>query len=162
MEGVPISDLCDELGLQPTVFYRWQKEFFENGTAAPASRRAYAVAPSGTATCIISTPVSFGTIPARRPGEPGRWVEHDLMPRIELLRCSCLEHFRLLDSTAYRAWGNPRRRHNARCLFRKLHGRPKRGSQNTCRPRVFARTTYTRFAPICPSLWRRPSFATAC
>ena len=24
----PISTLCDELGLQPTVFYRWQKEFF--------------------------------------------------------------------------------------------------------------------------------------
>jgi transposase len=26
VEGVPISDLYDELGLQPTVFYRWQKE----------------------------------------------------------------------------------------------------------------------------------------
>jgi transposase-like protein len=23
----PISKLCDELGLQPTVFYRWQKAF---------------------------------------------------------------------------------------------------------------------------------------
>jgi transposase-like protein len=34
VEGVPISDLCDELGLQPTVFCRWQKEFFENGAAA--------------------------------------------------------------------------------------------------------------------------------
>ena len=34
VERVPISDLCDELGLQPTVFYRWQKEFFENGAAA--------------------------------------------------------------------------------------------------------------------------------
>jgi transposase len=34
VEAVPISDLCDELGLQPTVFYRWQKEFFENGAAA--------------------------------------------------------------------------------------------------------------------------------
>jgi transposase len=30
----PISKLCDELGLQPTVFYRWQKEFFGNGAAA--------------------------------------------------------------------------------------------------------------------------------
>lgn len=30
----PISTLCDELALQPTVFYRWQKEFFENGAAA--------------------------------------------------------------------------------------------------------------------------------
>ena len=29
-----VSQLCDELGLQPTVFYRWQKEFFENGARA--------------------------------------------------------------------------------------------------------------------------------
>jgi transposase-like protein len=34
LEQVPVSKLCDELGLQPTVFYRWQKEFFENGAAA--------------------------------------------------------------------------------------------------------------------------------
>jgi transposase-like protein len=34
LEGVAVSALCDELGLQPTVFYRWQKEFFENGAAA--------------------------------------------------------------------------------------------------------------------------------
>ena len=26
LEHEPISKLCDELGLQPTVFYRWQKE----------------------------------------------------------------------------------------------------------------------------------------
>ena len=34
-----ISKLCDEVGLQPTVFYRWQKEFFENGAAAFEQRR---------------------------------------------------------------------------------------------------------------------------
>jgi transposase len=34
LDKVPISDLCEEYGLQPTVFYRWQKEFFENGAAA--------------------------------------------------------------------------------------------------------------------------------
>ena len=34
LEKEPISKLCDELGLQPTVFYLWQKEFFENGAAA--------------------------------------------------------------------------------------------------------------------------------
>jgi len=28
LEGVPISDVCDESGLQTTVFYRWQKEFW--------------------------------------------------------------------------------------------------------------------------------------
>ena len=34
LDKVPVSDLCEETGLRPTVFYRWQKEFFENGTAA--------------------------------------------------------------------------------------------------------------------------------
>ena len=34
LEGVPVSDLCEELGLKPTVFYRWQKQFFENGASA--------------------------------------------------------------------------------------------------------------------------------
>ena len=34
IDHVPVSDLCDEFGLQPTVFYRWQKEFFEHGAAA--------------------------------------------------------------------------------------------------------------------------------
>ena len=34
LEQEAVSKLCDELGLQPTVFYRWQKEFFENGAAA--------------------------------------------------------------------------------------------------------------------------------
>ncbi len=34
LEGMAISDLCDEYGLNPTVFYRWQKALFENGAAA--------------------------------------------------------------------------------------------------------------------------------
>ena len=34
LEGMPVSDLCDEYNLNPNVFYRWQKEFFENGAAA--------------------------------------------------------------------------------------------------------------------------------
>ena len=34
VDRVPASDLCDEHNLQPTVFYRWQKEFFENGASA--------------------------------------------------------------------------------------------------------------------------------
>jgi len=29
-----VSDVCEEYGLHPTVFYRWQKEFFEKGAAA--------------------------------------------------------------------------------------------------------------------------------
>ena len=34
VDKVPVSDLCDQYNLQPTVFYRWQKAFFENGAAA--------------------------------------------------------------------------------------------------------------------------------
>lgn len=34
VDQIPVSDLCDEYQLQPTVFYRWQKEFFENGAVA--------------------------------------------------------------------------------------------------------------------------------
>jgi len=43
---VPISDLCDQLGLQPTVFYRWQKEFFENGAAAFSKEDGPTVSPN--------------------------------------------------------------------------------------------------------------------
>ena len=34
IDRVPVSDLCDEYQLQPTLFYAWQKIFFENGAAA--------------------------------------------------------------------------------------------------------------------------------
>ena len=34
IEKGPVSDICDRHGLNPNVFYRWQKIFFENGAAA--------------------------------------------------------------------------------------------------------------------------------
>ena len=34
----PISDLCDQHGLQPSQFYRWQQEFFERGSVIFESR----------------------------------------------------------------------------------------------------------------------------
>ena len=34
LEGQPVSDDCDAHGLKPSLFYRWRKEFFENGAAA--------------------------------------------------------------------------------------------------------------------------------
>ena len=37
IDHVPVSQLCDEYQLQPTVFYRWQQQFFENGEAAFAA-----------------------------------------------------------------------------------------------------------------------------
>ena len=34
LEKAPVSDLCDKYDLHPTVFYRWQKEFFEKSVGA--------------------------------------------------------------------------------------------------------------------------------
>jgi transposase-like protein len=34
LDRVPVSDLCDEYQLSPTLFYAWQKLFFENGASA--------------------------------------------------------------------------------------------------------------------------------
>ncbi len=44
LEKTPVSDLCDEVGIAPNLFYRWQKEFFENGHAAFESDRKSRVA----------------------------------------------------------------------------------------------------------------------
>ena len=40
VEKTPVSQVCDKHGINPTVFYRWQKEFFENGAAAFEPLRA--------------------------------------------------------------------------------------------------------------------------
>ena len=34
LEKVPVSEVCQKHRLQPTIFYRWQKQFFENGAKA--------------------------------------------------------------------------------------------------------------------------------
>lgn len=34
LDKEPVSQICDQLALKPNVFYRWQKQFFENGAAA--------------------------------------------------------------------------------------------------------------------------------
>ncbi len=42
LEKKPVSDICQEHNLGVTLFYLWQKQFFENGTAAfdrPGKRR---------------------------------------------------------------------------------------------------------------------------
>jgi len=44
LEGTPVSDLCDELGIKPNVFYSWQKLLFENAHLAfDGSRKSKAV-----------------------------------------------------------------------------------------------------------------------
>ena len=32
LEGIPVSDVCEEYGIQPSLFYRWQKILFEQGS----------------------------------------------------------------------------------------------------------------------------------
>ena len=34
LEKIPVSEVCQKHDLQPTIFYRWQKQFFENGGKA--------------------------------------------------------------------------------------------------------------------------------
>jgi len=34
LEKTPVSDLCDEFGIAPNLFYRWQKDFFDNAHVA--------------------------------------------------------------------------------------------------------------------------------
>ena len=34
VEKQPISQICDQHQVKPNVFYRWQKQFFENGSAS--------------------------------------------------------------------------------------------------------------------------------
>jgi transposase len=34
IDRVPVSDLCDQHHIQPSMFYNWQKQFFENAAVA--------------------------------------------------------------------------------------------------------------------------------
>ena len=34
LEGQAVSKVCEDHDLSPTLFYTWQKQFFENGAAA--------------------------------------------------------------------------------------------------------------------------------
>ena len=47
VDKVPVSDLCDEYQLQPSLFYDWQRKLMENaavalegGRSEPRARRA--------------------------------------------------------------------------------------------------------------------------
>ncbi len=34
LEGKPVSDLCEQYKINPSLFYQWQRTFFENGSRA--------------------------------------------------------------------------------------------------------------------------------
>lgn len=39
VDKIPVSDLCDEYQIQPTLFYLWQRQAFEHLSAALADGR---------------------------------------------------------------------------------------------------------------------------
>jgi len=39
LEGKPVSEICEKEGIHPTLFYQWQRTFFENGASAFSSPR---------------------------------------------------------------------------------------------------------------------------
>ena len=40
IEKVPVSEVCEKHGVQPTLFYTWQKKLFEEGAAVFEQPRA--------------------------------------------------------------------------------------------------------------------------
>jgi transposase-like protein len=40
VERVPVSEVCEKHGIQPTLFYTWQKKLFEEGAAVFEQPRA--------------------------------------------------------------------------------------------------------------------------
>lgn len=39
VEKLPVSKICEEAEISPTLFYRWQEQLFQNGAAALESNR---------------------------------------------------------------------------------------------------------------------------
>lgn len=40
LDKLPVSEICQKFNLQPTIFYRWQTQFFENGEKAFTAERS--------------------------------------------------------------------------------------------------------------------------
>ena len=68
IEKTPISEVCEKHGLQPTVFYQWQKKLFEEGARVFDSGRSSPAGSGGS-----SGSGSGGT--ARRPSAQTRKIE---------------------------------------------------------------------------------------
>jgi len=95
LEHVPISELCDKQGLQPTVFYRRQKESLENGVAAfqPKARSNHSAEPERIAYLEKRIPTK-DEVRAKPDGGArhtkknayrtltGVWVPHDTLDQI--------------------------------------------------------------------------------
>jgi transposase len=90
-----VSDLCDEHDLNPTMYYRWQKEFFEGGASAFAkeSSRQVSVLKQRLADAesrlarkneVLAEVMEEYVRCKKNGGEPlsGRWVERALRDEV--------------------------------------------------------------------------------
>ncbi len=69
VEKVPVSDLCEEHGIHPTLFYRWQKDWFKQGAVvfdAPRGRARNGRQEDAAAWLGRAMPYSRRTSPRRR------------------------------------------------------------------------------------------------
>ena len=48
-DKIPVSDLCDEYRIQPSLFYVWQRQLLENMSTALEDRRTRRVETTGAA-----------------------------------------------------------------------------------------------------------------
>jgi len=72
LDKVPVSELCEELGLRPTVFYRWHKELFENAAAAFQSQRFTLSATASWKPPNSNVSVAASKLREERKGQPPR------------------------------------------------------------------------------------------
>jgi len=85
VDKLPVSELCNELGLQPSVFYQWQRQVHENlagALTAPAaagpSRRDRSTRTWPVRSLRQRRPVRAG---ARRSSPPGSHSSRPSWPR---------------------------------------------------------------------------------
>jgi transposase-like protein len=94
LDGVAISALCDPQGWHPTLYYRWQKAFFEGGAAAFAKepdrqvsqlkpRLAAAEEPLARKNEVLAE-VMEESVRCKKHGGPltGRWVKAALRDEV--------------------------------------------------------------------------------
>ncbi|NOT00928.1 MAG: transposase [Phycisphaerales bacterium] len=75
VEGVAVSDLCEEHGIHPTLLYRWQKDWFEQGAVVFDAPRGHNGSTKRTEDAAAghqrASSLGLSTLPAPRLcGEP--------------------------------------------------------------------------------------------
>jgi len=89
--GAPISKLCDRHRIQPTQFYLWQKQFFENGATAYRLLKLNIISGGGRrwATKVCSE----GTTPGRYLRPLGGGIQAPYLPSLPALaRASAIRY----------------------------------------------------------------------